>query len=50
MFLEGLPYFVSPSAVRGYLAAIAEMSDAGLRLAGLTLVTAGLLVVYFATR
>lgn len=50
MFLEGLPYFVSPAAVRRYLTVIAEMSDAGLRLAGLTLMTAGLLVAYFATR
>ena len=50
MFLEGLPYFVSPKGVRRTLAAITRMRDAGLRWFGLTLMIAGLVVAYLSTR
>ncbi len=50
MFIEGLPYFVSPQAMRRYLKMIEQVSDAGLRIAGFLLMLTGLLVVFFATR
>jgi uncharacterized protein YjeT (DUF2065 family) len=50
MLLEGLPYLISPAAVRGYLRALERMEDLTLRVIGLALITAGLLLAYFATR
>ena len=46
MFLEGLPYFVSPQAVRRYLQLVSLLSDRALRTAGLTLMIAGLALAY----
>ncbi len=46
MFFEGLPYFISPSAVRRYLALLLQLSDTTLRALGLTLMAGGLLVAW----
>jgi uncharacterized protein YjeT (DUF2065 family) len=50
MFLEGLPYLISPSGVRSYLRAIERMQDGALRGIGLALMVVGLVIAYFATR
>lgn len=50
MFLEGLPYLVSPGAVRRYLEMLQSTGDRTLRLLGLALIASGLLVTYVATR
>jgi uncharacterized protein YjeT (DUF2065 family) len=50
MFLEGLPYFVAPSALRSYLRQVEKMSDSSLRGIGLLLMVLGLLVAYVTTR
>ena len=50
MFLEGLPYFVSPGSVRRYMRVLMGMSNGGLRLIGLSLMVAGLVLAYLATR
>ena len=46
MFLEGLPYFVSPRAVRLYLEQLSKLGDATLRMLGFVLMASGLAVVY----
>ncbi len=46
MFLEGLPYFISPLGVRHYLRKLESMSDGALRAMGLLMMIAGLLVAY----
>ena len=46
VFLEGLPYFISPSAVRRFLGQLSRMSDGALRLMGFTLMVVGLLLAY----
>ena len=46
MFLEGLPYFVSPPSVRRTIAALSKISDGGMRMLGLALITVGLIVAY----
>jgi len=46
VFLEGLPYFISPSAVRRFLGQVSRMSDGALRTMGLALMVVGLLVAY----
>ena len=50
MFIEGMPYFVSPRWMRRYLTVVQETSDGALRTAGFVLMVAGLVVVFFATR
>lgn len=50
MFLEGLPYLISPSAVRRYLETIQRTGDTALRGMGFALIALGLLVTYVATR
>jgi uncharacterized protein YjeT (DUF2065 family) len=50
MFLEGLPYFVSPAGVRRYLRHVEHMSDGAMRTMGLALMIAGLVVAYLFTR
>jgi uncharacterized protein YjeT (DUF2065 family) len=50
MFIEGTPYFVSPRAMRRFLAVVQETSDGAMRAAGIVLMITGLVVVYFATR
>jgi uncharacterized protein YjeT (DUF2065 family) len=46
VFLEGLPYFISPSATRRILGQVSRMSDGALRIMGLTLMVVGLLLAY----
>lgn len=48
--LEGLPYFISPRAVRAYLRAIERVDDGALRALGLALLGAGLTLAWWATR
>ena len=50
VFLEGLPYFVSPPAMRRYMDVISSMTDRALRTIGLTMMIVGLAVAYLATR
>ncbi len=46
IFIEGLPYFISPQAVRRYLEALGRLSDGALRVLGLVLMAGGLVLVY----
>ena len=50
LFFKGLPYFISPPGVRKLTQQLASMSDGVLRLAGLSMMAAGLLVTWLATR
>jgi uncharacterized protein YjeT (DUF2065 family) len=50
MFIEGLPYLISPAGVRSYLRMLERMGDGALRGIGLALIAGGLLVAYLATR
>jgi uncharacterized protein YjeT (DUF2065 family) len=50
LFLEGLPYFVSPPGIRRVSEALSRLSDGALRSIGITMMAAGLLVAYLATR
>jgi len=50
LFLEGLPYFVSPPAVRRYLETLSKLNDATLRAMGFGLIVLGLILAYAATR
>ena len=50
LFLEGLPYFISPSGVRRYMTQLMAWSDGSLRGLGLILMIAGLIVAYLAIR
>ncbi len=50
MALEGLPYLISPAAVRRYLLALQQMRDGAMRAMGFALVALGLLVAFLATR
>lgn len=50
IFLEGLPYFVAPNGVRRHLEVLLKMNDRALRLIGLSMMVAGLIVAYLATR
>ena len=47
MILEGLPYFAFPEKMKPWLQKIMETPDHSLRRLGLTLMAAGLLLVYF---
>ena len=50
MLLEGLPYLISPSGVRRYMATLQQAGDGVLRGMGFALIALGLLVTYVATR
>lgn len=50
IFLEGLPYLISPAGVRSYLRLLERLGDGSMRAMGLALIVAGLVVAYFATR
>ena len=50
LFLEGLPYFVSPPVMRRYLVTMATLGDGTLRATGLLSMACGLLVAWLATR
>jgi uncharacterized protein YjeT (DUF2065 family) len=46
LFLEGLPYFVSPGGTRRVLDQVARLSDGTLRGMGLALMVGGLVLAY----
>ena len=46
VFLEGLPYFVSPAGTRRALEQMGKLGDGAMRLVGLVLMVLGLLVAY----
>jgi len=46
IFLEGLPYFVSPPATRRTMEQMVRLSDGTLRAIGLGLMVVGLVVAY----
>jgi len=46
LVIEGIPWFLSPSRAKSLLRRLAVTPDASLRLFGLTLMFAGLLLVY----
>ena len=48
LFLEGLPWFVSPAGVRKTMALIATFDDMPLRLFGFVMMAAGLLLAWWA--
>ena len=50
IFLEGLPYFVSPHGTRRYMRLLSRTDDGKLRFIGLSLMIVGLIVAYAATR
>lgn len=50
MFIEGLPYFVAPSGVKRWLAQAQTLRNGILRLIGLCLMLAGLLVAWLSLR
>jgi uncharacterized protein YjeT (DUF2065 family) len=50
MFLEGLPYFVSPAAVRRFMISLDTLSDGALRMLGLGLMLVGLALAFVFTR
>ena len=50
LFIEGLPYFVAPSGVKRYLAQVQMLGNGSLRLIGLCLMLAGLLVAWVSLR
>lgn len=50
LFLEGLPYFLSPSAARKALGQLLALPDGILRAIGLVLMLAGLALAWLAAR
>ena len=50
LFLEGLPWFVSPAGARRTLQALAALGDLPLRTVGLALMGAGLALTWWAFR
>ena len=46
MFLEGLPWFVSPAAMRRFFQQLSQMTDTTLRAIGMTLMSLGLALAY----
>jgi uncharacterized protein YjeT (DUF2065 family) len=47
MFIEGLPWFVAPAAMRRLYAQIAGLTDGALRGIGVALMSIGLALAYF---
>jgi uncharacterized protein YjeT (DUF2065 family) len=50
IFIEGIPYFLSPRMVKQVALRVLEMSESSLRIMGLCLLVSGLLFVFLATR
>ncbi|MBF0124182.1 MAG: DUF2065 domain-containing protein [Magnetococcales bacterium] len=46
LVLEGVPYFVAPERMRGWLSRVVEMPDDMLRRSSIVLMLLGLLLVY----
>ena len=47
IFVEGLPYFISPVVVKRYLGQMQKLNDGTLRALGLVLMAMGLGVAYY---
>ncbi|NIM01130.1 MAG: DUF2065 family protein [Acidobacteria bacterium] len=47
LFLEGLPWFISPTGVRKTMSVIATYEDTPLRMLGLVMMGAGLLLAWW---
>ena len=47
LFVEGLPYFLSPRKMKKWMLAIQEIPDSNLRAMGLLAMALGLLISYF---
>ncbi|MBW1850109.1 MAG: DUF2065 domain-containing protein [Deltaproteobacteria bacterium] len=47
LFVEGLPYVISPGKMKKWMSTIQEMPDPHLRAMGLFAMALGLLIVYF---
>jgi uncharacterized protein YjeT (DUF2065 family) len=50
LFIEGLPYFASPSTIKKMMAEIQSMDNKLLRLMGFLAMFGGLIAVWYATR
>ena len=50
MIVEGVPYFVAPEKMKGWMARLMETAPATLRRFGLMMMLAGLLLVYLGRR
>jgi len=48
--IEGLPYFVFPEKLKGYLAKIMTLPDSTLRFIGISSMILGLILLYFGKR
>lgn len=46
LIIEGLPYFISPRMMQGYALTMASINPRVLRVGGLTLMLAGLGILY----
>lgn len=47
LFVEGLPYVISPAKMKKWLMTIQEIPDMQLRAMGLLIMAMGLLITYF---
>lgn len=47
LFVEGLPYVISPAKMKKWLMTIQEIPDLHLRIMGFILMALGLLITYF---
>ncbi len=47
LFVEGLPYFISPKKMKKWMLTIQEVPDPNLRVMGLFAMALGLLIAYF---
>ena len=47
LFVEGLPYFISPAKMKKWMTTIQEIPDSNLRAMGLCAMALGLLIAYF---
>jgi len=50
LFLEGLPWFISPDGVRKTMLVISKLDETPLRLIGLAMMAAGLLLAWWTIR
>jgi uncharacterized protein YjeT (DUF2065 family) len=50
LFLEGLPWFVSPDGVRKTMLVISKLDETPLRLVGLAMMIGGLLLAWWTVR
>ncbi|MFO7982736.1 MAG: DUF2065 domain-containing protein [Desulfuromonadales bacterium] len=50
LFVEGIPYFLSPKMVKQMAMRVIQMQESSMRTMGFCLLAAGLLLVFVATR